>query len=499
MDRRKLLGAGAAGLALSALGGYHAIAADKKAPRVGLIGCGWYGKCDLIRLMQVAPVEVVSLCDVDRQMLAEAAEIIGQRQSSKPKPRTYADYRQMLAEKDLDIVLVGTPDHWHALPMIAAVEAGADVYVQKPISVDVAEGQAMLAAARKHNRVVQVGTQRRSTPHLAEARDRFLGEGKLGKIALVEIYCYYHMRARENPPDIAPPEYLDYEMWTGPAPMRPFNKLVHPRGWRAFMEYGNGIVGDMCIHMFDMVRWMMDLGWPQRIASAGGILVDKASKANITDTQEVTFDYGDLQVVWQHRTWGETPDPKYPWGATFYGDKGTLKASVMSYDFIPWGGGEPVHKDVAYELEQYPEDKTEKDLEKHVAPALRQHMRDFLAAIQSRTKPVADIEQGYISTASCILANLSQQLGRTLAWDPATGRIAGDDEANKLLKRATARPGSTRRDEGRRQKAKGKNLKTKVASRAASGLCLLPFAFCLLPSAFPYTASGSGSMPESTG
>jgi predicted dehydrogenase len=298
----------------------------------------------------------------------------------------------------------------------------------------------MLAAARKNKRVVQVGTQRRSTPHLIEARDQIIKEGKLGKIGLVEIYCYYHMRARENPPDTNPPEYLDYEMWTGPAPMRPYNKLVHPRGWRAFMEYGNGIVGDMCIHMLDMVRWMLDLGWPKRISSSGGILVYKNSKANITDTQEATFDFGDLPVVWQHRTWGHEPDPKYPWGATFYGDKGTLKASVMSYDFIPFGGGTPIRKDVVYELEQYPEDKTEKDLEKHVAPAIRKHMLDFLDAIAARGKPVADIEQGYTSTTSCILANNALKLGRSLTWDPEAGRVVGDDEANRLLRRPYRRP-----------------------------------------------------------
>ena len=162
------------------------------------------------------------------------------------------------------------------------MRAGADLYLQKPISVDVAEGQAILAAARQYKRVVQVGTQRRSTPHLVRARDRIVREGKLGTIGLVEIYCYYQMRTRENPPDTAPPPHLDYEMWTGPAPLRPYNRLVHPRGWRAFMEYGNGIVGDMCIHMLDTVRWMLDLGMPTRIGSTGGILVDKASKANIT-------------------------------------------------------------------------------------------------------------------------------------------------------------------------------------------------------------------------
>jgi predicted dehydrogenase len=441
MNRRKFLKVGAAGLALSTIGrNYAAEFADAK-KRVGLIGCGWYGKCDLLRLIQVAPVEVVSLCDVDKQMLSNAADIVASRQLSKKKPRTYSDYREMLKQKDLDAVLIAPPDHWHALPMIAAVQSGLDVYVQKPISVDVIEGQAMLAAARKYKRVVQVGTQRRSTPHLMEAKDTIIKEGKLGNIGLVEIYCYYHMRSRKNPPDTAPPENLDYEMWTGPAPMRPYNELCHPRSWRAFMEYGNGIVGDMCIHMFDTVRWMLDLGWPKKVSSSGGILVEKNSKANISDTQTATFDYGDLQVVWQHRTWGNSPDPKYPWGMTFYGDKGTLKASVMSYDFFPPGKNEPsIHKDVVYELEQFPEDKTEKDLEKHVAPAIRVHMKDFLAAIAKRSKPVADIEQGHISSASCILANMSMQLGRSLTWDATKGEVVHDDEANRLLRRPYRSP-----------------------------------------------------------
>jgi predicted dehydrogenase len=444
MNRREFLQAGTAGLALSLAGGYHAAWAADKAPRVGLIGCGWYGKIDLTRLIQVEPVEVVSLCDVDKKMLEGAAEVVAARQASKKKPRTYHDYRDMLKEKDLDVVLIGTPDHWHALPMIAACEAGADIYVQKPISVDVVEGAAMLAAARKNKRVVQVGTQRRSTPHLIEARDRVVKEGKLGKVAAAEVYCYYHMRTRENPPDTNPPEYLDYEMWTGPAPMRPYNKLVHPRSWRAFMEYGNGIMGDMCIHMLDTVRWMLDLGWPKRVSSAGGILVDKASKANISDTQSATFDFGDLDVVWQHRTWGEANDPEYPWGATIYGDKGTLKLDVHKYAFTPVGQKKPTLTGKAlFEYEKYPEDRTDDKalaLEQHVASAVRGHMRDLLKAIASRGKPVADIEQGHISTASCILANLSMKLGRSLTWDPEKQQVVGDEEANKLLRRPYREP-----------------------------------------------------------
>ena len=446
MHRRQFIAAtsAAAGLSLTAAAQQRLIAeevADQKPKRVGLIGCGWYGKNDLFRLIQVAPTQVVSLCDVDKKQLDRAAEIVGQRKP-KDKPRLYGDYRQMLKEKDLDIVLIGTPDHWHALTMIAACEAGADVYCQKPISVDVAEGQAMLAAARKHKRVVQVGTQRRSTPHLVEAREKIVKSGLLGKIAYAEVCCYYHMRANGNPPVERVPEHLDYEMWTGPAPLRPYDGLPHKRWWRTFMEYGNGIMGDMCIHMLDMIRWQLDLGWPTRISSAGGILVQKEGKSNTADTQAATFDFGDLKVTWQHRTWGNPTDPAFPWAGFIYGEKGTLKLDVHRYDFFPTGKNEPTLSGTAVfdPPEKYPEDKTEEDMELHAATANRAHQRDFLKAIATRGKPIADIEQGHISTASCLLANISMQLGRTLVWDHETHQVVGDVEANKLLKRPYRKP-----------------------------------------------------------
>ncbi len=435
----------AAGLAYSSIASTAAEVAKGPVKRVALIGSGWYGKIDLFRLIQVAPVEVVALCDVDSTMLSGAADMVAKRQKSGKRPKTYADYRTLLKENKLDLVLVATQDHWHALPMIDAVKAGCDVYVQKPTSIDVVESQAMLAAARKYDRVVQVGTQRRSTPHLMEAKETIVDAGLLGNIAHAEVCCYYHMRNRSNPEDATAPDNLDYEMWTGPAPMRAYNSLCHPRGWRAFMEYSNGIVGDMCIHMLDTVRWMLGLGWPTSVVSQGGILVDKQAKANTTDTQTACFDFDDLQVVWQHRAWGHAPDPKYPWAAFLYGDKGTLKLSVNSFDFIPRNNrgqqAKPIHRDCKMELEEYPEDKSEKDLERHVAPAVRVHMLDFLNAVAKRSRPVADIEEGHISTVSCLLANLSQRLGgRSLRWDADTHRVIGDDEANKLLVRPYREP-----------------------------------------------------------
>ncbi len=336
MNRRDFLHASAAGIALAATP-FAAAFADNKPLRAGLIGCGWYGKCDLLRLLQVAPAEVVSLCDVDKKMLAEAADIVAGRQTSKKKPRTYADYRDMLKEKDLDVVFIGTPDHWHALPMIAAVEAGADVWVQKPISVDIAEGQAMVAAARRTSKVVQVGTQRRSTPHLIEARDKVLKEGKLGKIALVEIYCYYHMQKRHREP-------AGHRSAGKPSTSRDVDRPP-PRcglttnwcirgGWRARSWSGNGIVGDMCIHMLDMIA--LDAG--------PGLAQDHQFRGRYPGGQEEQGEchghaVGDVRFrrsagrLAGTGTWGQADDLEYPWGPrrSSTATSGTLKADVHQY------------------------------------------------------------------------------------------------------------------------------------------------------------------------
>ena len=435
-NRRKFIQGAGAMLTLSALqvkGVPFASVADRL--RVGLIGAGWYGKGDLLKLIQVKDVDVVAICDVDQQHLEEAGKLISKRQVSKKVPQFYTDYRKMLADHTFDLVLIGTPDHWHARQAIDAMEAGAHLYLQKPISVDVLEGEAILRTARKYNRKVQVGTQRRSTPHLIDAKERVIDKGLLGKISHVEMCCYYHMRQNGNPPEEPVPDFLDYEMWTGPAPLRPYDGLPHGGWWRTFMEYGNGITGDMCVHMFDAVRWLLQLKWPKRVNAVGGIYVQKEGKSNIADTQTIVFEYDELNCVWQHRTWGNPTDPEYPWAFIIYGDKGTLKGSVMKYEFIPSGAGDRITKDVVYEKEEYPEDLVEARIEIHTAPATRRHMLNLLSAIENDHLPVADIEEGHISTASCIMANLSMQLNRPLRYDPQKKICIDDPEATALLRR----------------------------------------------------------------
>lgn len=443
INRRTFIKGATASLTMSTLGAYGMdLRFPQKAWRVGLIGSGWYGKNDLFRLMQVTQAEVVALSDPDRNMLEKAGNLVKERGKAKKAPVLYQDYRKMLASHEFDIILIGTPDHWHALSAIDAMKAGAHVYLQKPISVDVMEGEAILAASRKYGKVVQVGLQRRSTPHWIDAKKNIIEAGLLGKISHVDMVCYYHMRFNANPAVQDVPAFFDYDLWTGPAPQRPYDGLPHSR-WRSYTQYGNGIVGDMCVHMLDGARWLLNLGWPKRISSTGGIYVQKESNANVSDTQTAVFEFDELNCVWQHRTWGTPEDPEYPWALKIFGEKGTLSISTLKMDFVPVGEGEKIKKDAVYEREKYPEDLKEERMELHAAPATRGHMLNFLEAITDKhVRPVADIEEGHISTASCILANLSMELGRPMVYDAQKREVVNDREATQALSR-TYRSGYT--------------------------------------------------------
>jgi predicted dehydrogenase len=440
MDRRtfaisSLAAAGSVAAASRAFG------AESAKPKVGLIGCGWFGGVVLNAMAEVAKPEVISLCDPNSNAIKTTSELLAKHQAAPA--RAFKDYREMLASARHDIVIVSTPDHWHALPAIAAMKAGADVFVEKPISVDLVEGEAMVAAARKYQSVVQVNTQRRSATFVAEARDKYLRSGRLGAIPLVETYGFLSSRSNEPMPEGTVPAHLDYEMWTGPAPLLPFRGAIESRAWRSFMEYGNGQIGDLGIHMFDMARWMLGLGWPSAVSAVGGIYVDKNSPANTSDTQRAEFDYPGLKVSWESRTWGVPPMPVRhwtdQWGVRFLGEKGTLNVSALGYEFKPKGEGaaEGAH------LLAADGDYTKLDPSRMpmAAGSMQQaHVRDFLQAREKRARPVADIEEGHISTACCILANLAQELGRPLRYDPKTRTIKGDAEATRRLARTYRKP-----------------------------------------------------------
>ncbi len=443
MNRRTFVSSLAVAGAAVATGSRLIAAGSKPRPRVGVIGCGWFGGVNLENFARNTGVDFVSLCDVNEHSLRKTLQTVAKYQTTVP--RTFVDYRDMLGASEHDIVIVGTPDHWHALPAIAAMKAGADVYLEKPVSVDVIEGEALVAAARKYGRVVQVNTQRRSNPLYLEARDKYIRSGRLGKIGLVETYSYLGSEGwSAGPvPDAVVPSHLNYDLWTGPAPLLPFKAMKEDRGWRAFMEYGTGPIGNLGVHMLDKVRWLLGLGWPESIASTGGIYVEKASFSNLPDTQRSVFHYPDLDISWEHRLWGGSPIPQRhwsdQWGARFIGRNGTLNLTMLEYVFTPADGGprEGVHmlsKTGNLENVDFTQDG------RAYVETEKRHVLDFMSARETRSRPVADIEEGHISSACCELANLSQQLGRPLAYDPKTRTIPGDAEATRRLARPYRAP-----------------------------------------------------------
>jgi predicted dehydrogenase len=410
-------------------------------PKVGLIGCGWFGGANLGNLARHAAVDVVSLCDVNAKALKDTLEAVAKFQQAVPQ--TFSDYRAMLDATHHDIVIIATPDHWHALGAIDAMKAGADLLLEKPVGVDVIEGEAILAAARKYGRVVQMNLHRRSHPLNIDVREKYIRSGKLGTIGLVENYCYLPMRSADAVPAAEPPAHLDFDQWTGPAPLRSFVPLVESRGWRSFMEYGNGIIGDMGVHVIDLTRWMLDLGWPESIHSTGGIYVDQASSSNISDTQRSVFRYPGLDVTWEHRTWGVSPIPPRhwtdQWGTRFFGKNGTLNLTMFGYEYTPAGGGPRE----GFHMMSKSGDLENVDFSGGLTPYAQtnqRHVGDFIAARENRSRPAADIGEGHISSACCVLANLAQELGRPLTYDPKTRTIPGDAEATSRLARTYRAP-----------------------------------------------------------
>lgn len=442
MNRRHFLSTLAAAGSSLALRPSAWAQSDSDTPlRIGLIGSGWFGGVILDALLQCTPIESVALCDPNAQVRGALAEQLTAR--GVGAVTQFADFRKLLEERTLDVVVIATPDHWHALPAIAAMQAGADLILEKPIATDVIEGAALVAAAQKYGTTVQVNLQRRTLPFLHEAKRRFIESGRLGKVAVAETYCYLGMLPRGSDPAVEPPTYLDYDLWSGPAPLTPYRPTKASRGWRSFKEYGNGIVGDMGVHMIDVARMMLDLGWPQAVSSTGGTYQLKKSMATVPDTQLCIYEYPDLRLTWEHRAWGRSPIPGTHWtdhwGARFIGENGTLNVTSLSFEFTPAGDGETEF----FHLLSTDGSREKIDFSRFdgaLGILQKGHVNDFLAARAKGTTPGASIEQGHVSTACSALANLALELGRPLAYDPETHTVRGDDEATALLRRPYRAP-----------------------------------------------------------
>ncbi len=444
-NRRDFLKASAANLSaaglivpsISVLGAPAIIGAQKvKKYRTALIGTGWWGMNILREAMAAGESQVIAMCDVDENQITPAAAEVTKLSGDQPK--LYKDYRELLAKEKPEIVIVGTPDHWHALIMIAAVEVGAHVYVEKPISHTVNEGRAMVSAARATNRVVQVGTHRRVSSHNVSGRE-FIRSGKLGKIGMVRCFVHYGGGVEKPEPNSEPPKGLDWEMWCGPAPLRPFNKKIHPKGFRNFMDYANGTLGDWGIHWIDQVLWITGEKYPRKIFSTGGhqiagpiVNTKEAQTTDAPDHQLAAFEFEQFTMSWEHRRFAannaEKTSTQQPVGCYIYGTNGTFHMGWLDgWTFYPTNPKDnPIHEDAKL---NNPDQQNIKEL-----------WADFLGAIKAGRRPVSDIEEIHLSTNVSLLGMLSYKLGRSIEWDGAKGQIVGDAEANKMLSRQYRSP-----------------------------------------------------------
>jgi len=423
VNRRDFL-AGAAASALVLAAPAVRSAPRNKKYRTAIIGSGWWGMNILNTAIEAGESKVVAMCDVDRNILDAAAAGVEKKTGSAPKK--YKDYRELLEKEKPEIVIVATPDHWHPLAMIAAVKAGAHVYVEKPISHTIREGRAMVQAARAADRVVQIGTHRRASPHNISGM-KFLKGGKAGKIGMVRAFVHYGGGPGRPEPDSDPPKGLDWDMWCGPAPYRPFNKKMHPRGFRQFLDYANGQLGDWGIHWMDQILWWTEEKYPRSVHSTGGRFI-RRDNTDAPDTQVVNFEFESFSAVWEHRYYAANNAEKHNVGCYFYGTAGTFHMGWLNgWTFYPTDGRQsPVHEDP--QLHQ-PDDQN-----------IRELWADFLKCIRTGGRPICDIEIGHRSTVMSLLGMLSLKLGRSVKWDGEKEVILDDPNANKLLKREYRAP-----------------------------------------------------------
>ena len=387
--------------------------------RTALIGAGWWGNNILACAMASGECRVVALYDVDASQLEATAARVGKLSTDQPKQ--YKDYRDMLAREKPDICIVATPDHWHALAAVAAAKAGAHVYVEKPIAHTIREGRAMVNAARASGRVMQVGLHRRVSPHNLSGME-FLKSGKAGKIGMVRAFVHYPGGPGQKVEPTEPPPGLDWDFWCGPAPLKPFLKIMHPRGWRAFLDYGNGTLGDWGVHWFDQILWWTEEKYPRKVFSTAARHI-KQDSTDAPDTQVVSYEFESFTAVWEHRQYAANEAERTNLGVYFYGTEGTFHMGWLDgWTFYPASRSKPVlHQDA--QLHQ-PDSQNIQEL-----------FADFLSAIKAGRRGVADIETGHRATNMSLLGMLSWKLGRSLHWDGAKEVVIGDPEANTKLSR----------------------------------------------------------------
>jgi predicted dehydrogenase len=385
---------------------------------LGLIGGRNQGRGVARRSIEQGAI-IKTFCDLDPSILEKTGAMIAEAQGRKPDIEK--DFRRVLDDKSIDAVIIATPDHWHARQTILACQAGKDVYIEKPLSQTIHEGHMMRDAARKYNRIVQVGTQRRSTEHFRSAVE-YVAAGKLGKVCEIKAWVHQLRPTIGHPPDCAPPVGVDYDAWLGPAPKRPFNPNRFHYTWRFFWDYGNTELGNQGVHMLDVAIWGiqklrgMERCLPTRVSSTGGIYwLDDAKE--VPDTQIVNYSYDNLLLSFELRSFlpgvGGTA-----YGTAFYGTEGSLVTTADGWDVYNHKG----------------------EVVASAKASGGSHERNFLECVKSRQQPHSDVEIGRLSTTLCHLGNISYRLGREVRFDPKTETFGNDREANRWLTKEYREP-----------------------------------------------------------
>ncbi|MBY0528292.1 MAG: Gfo/Idh/MocA family oxidoreductase [Gemmataceae bacterium] len=415
LDRRDFLKSTAAGVtSLSALGATYAADEPNEKVVLAVMGARIRGKAHIAGFSALENVEIAYICDPDENLYPAALKTLNAKQ--KRQPKMIKDFREALADKEVTALTVAAPDHWHALATIWACQAGKHVYVEKPLCHNVVEGRRMIEAARKYNRVVQVGTQRRSAAHLQSAAE-FIRGGELGKVPFARTWIAGHRKTIGKKADAEVPANVDYNLWLGPAAERPFNPNRFHYEWHWNWDYGTGELGNNGIHYLDSVRMILGLDAPTRVSSDGGIYLLQDDRQT-PDTQLATFDFGSTCVTWEHRIWAKTGIEGQASGLVIYGEKGT-----MVFDGKDGTGWRIIDGD---------KDKPASD---KASKFDREHFQNFVDSVRTGKKCVADVEEGHKSTRLCHLGNIAYRLGRPIKFDEKTETIVGDAEANKLLGR----------------------------------------------------------------
>lgn len=411
INRRQFLGTTAVGAVAApaiVLG-----AAEARTLKLGLIGCGGYGNANLNAAFKAGGVEVVALCDVDSEHLQKTADTVAKRQAAKPK--MFKLYEELLGAPGLEAVIIATPPHWHALQFLAALERNLDIYCEKPLAYDIREGRAMVEAAKRKGRIVQIGFQRRQSQAIQQVR-QYVQEGKAGRIVQAEAQIFYTAGLRDTTPQV-PPASLDWELWCGPAPKLPYCPQIGHFAWRLEKEYGNGHLVDWGIHLMDATRWILGATTPRAVQAVGGIYHFK-DKITTPDILTAHFEFAQCPVTWRHRIWGAAEyAPEVQNGIFFYGEKETVFVTDDRWIVVP--------KDR----------KQEKKVTEVKTDMGTLHMANFLEAVRTRQPALCQPEDAYQSTATVQLAMIAYHAGAKLTWDAAGEQITGNPAAAKLLKR----------------------------------------------------------------